>query len=151
MSDASIHNPARSYRRKSSLSKSQVQLVELMQRLNYGRIEGMPVRRGQPVLDPPPRIFRKLKVGGENAPRQEIGKDDFELKAEIVELFDLFEEIGEGLARTLTIEYGLPQHLEIEHSWDALAVAPATSSQSKPSSCLNLSSTSAGKEEPAAR
>ena len=61
-------------REKSSLSRGQSHLVELMQRLNYGRIEGLVISRGEPVLEPAPRVLRKLRLGGTNAPRAEMGK-----------------------------------------------------------------------------
>ena len=118
--------------RKSCLSPSQRKLITEMQRINYGRIERLSVCRGEPMLDPPPRIVRKLKLGGTNTPRREMGKGDFELKAEIVELFCLFEEIGDGLVRVLTVECGLPKHIEIEDSPEPSAVLPAKSPDSQP-------------------
>lgn len=36
---------------KSSLSPSQQKLLTEMQRINYGRIEGLVVRSGQPVMN----------------------------------------------------------------------------------------------------
>ena len=45
---------------KASLTPSQQKFLTEMQRINYGRIEGLPVRRGEPVMDPPPRIFREI-------------------------------------------------------------------------------------------
>lgn len=50
---------------KSSLSEAQSRLVELLQNLNFGRIEGLHVRAGEPTFEPLPRIVRKLKIGGE--------------------------------------------------------------------------------------
>jgi hypothetical protein len=126
-------------REKSSLSRGQSHLVELMQRINYGRIEGLVISRGEPVLEPAPRVVRKLKLGGKNAPRPEMGKDNFELKAEIVELFCLFEQIGDGLVRVLTVERGLPKHIEIEDCPEPPAVSPVTSPDNPPAPSLTRS------------
>jgi len=99
---------------KSSLSESQVHLLELMQRVNFGRIEGLPVRRGEPVMDPPPRIVREIKFGGENGPRPEIAKADFELKAKVQDLFAHLEAIGDGVVRCIEIKHGLPFRMTVE-------------------------------------
>jgi hypothetical protein len=47
-----------------------------MQRLNFGRIENLHVRGGEPVFDPAPRVSKKLKIGGENDPRPEAACED---------------------------------------------------------------------------
>ena len=65
---------------KSSLSGSHRRLVELMQRLNFGRIEDLIVRDGEPVFDPAPKVIQKVKIGGENGPRPELSCEDFLLK-----------------------------------------------------------------------
>ena len=48
-------------------------MLELLQRLNFGRLEGLPVRGGEPVLVPPPRAIREYKFGGEKGPRPARG------------------------------------------------------------------------------
>ena len=60
---------------KSSLSDSHRRLVELMQRLNFGRIQNLVVRDGEPVFDPAPKVIQKVKIGGENGPRPELSCD----------------------------------------------------------------------------
>ena len=99
---------------KSSLSEAQSWLIELMQRINYGRIEGLSVRRGQPVFDPPPRIVREIKFGGDNGPRSEFAKADFSLKAQVRELFAQLEALGDGVIACIEIQRGLPFRMTIE-------------------------------------
>ena len=99
---------------KSSLSESQVQLVELMQGINFGRIEGLSVRRGEPVLDPPPRVIREIKFGGENGPRPEVIKTNFALKAQVQDLFTYLEAMGNGVVRCIEIKHGLPFRMTVE-------------------------------------
>ena len=100
--------------RKSSLSPSQQKLLAEMQRINYGRIEGLPVRRGEPVMDPLPRVVREIKFGGENGPRPESAKADFALKVQIRELFAQLEALGDGVIPCIEIQRGLPFRMTVE-------------------------------------
>ena len=85
-----------------------------MQRINYGRIEGLSIRRGEPVLDPPPRIIREIKFGGENGPRPEVAKPDFTLKAQVRDLFAQMEALGDGVVPCIEVQRGLPFRMAIE-------------------------------------
>ena len=100
---------------KSSLSESQRHLVELMQRLNFGRIEDLQVRGGEPVFDPAPRVVRKLKIGGENGPRPETTRDDFLLKQQSLEMLEAIAQLGDGEVRVIEVKHGLAFAMEIEH------------------------------------
>src|SRR5262245_59935470 len=55
----------------AALSRPRRRLVELMQNLNFGRIEVLVIRNGNPILDPLPRVVREVKFGGDNGPRPE--------------------------------------------------------------------------------
>lgn len=92
----------------SSLPPDRRDLLHEMQRMNFGRFEGLVVRDGQPVLDPPPRVIREHKFGGENGPRPELGTADFLLKQQVVELFAFFDERRDGVIDVLEIKHGLP-------------------------------------------
>ena len=97
-----------------SLSPAGKYLVEVMQRLNFGCIEGLVVRDGEPVFDPPPRVLREVKFGGENGPRPEAAKADFALKAQVRELFAQMEAMGSGVILSLEVKHGLPFKMTIE-------------------------------------
>ena len=99
---------------KSSLSEARRRLVELLQKLNFGRIEGLHVRGGEPVLTPPPRVIQKIRMGGDNSPRAESTLPDFWLKKQLVELLEIIGELGDGEIRTIEIAHGLPLLVEIE-------------------------------------
>jgi len=101
-------------RSKSALSPNGARLVELMQRVNFGRIEQLVIADGEPVLDPPPRIIREIKFGGENGPRPEAGIEDFALKAQVVELFHTFDDLRDGVIEVLEIKHGLPFRMAVE-------------------------------------
>ena len=101
---------------KRSLSAPRRRLLELMQEINFGRIEGLAVRGGEPVLDPPPRVVREIKFGGENGPRRELGSDDFALKAQAVEFFAHLSRLGDGTVEILEIKHGLPFRMSVEEA-----------------------------------
>jgi len=102
-------------RSKSSLTGPQQRLVELMQQINFGRIEDLQVRNGVPVFNPPPRVIRKLKVGADNSPRPEYGFDDFLLRQQTEELLSAIEQMGDGEVLVIDVRHGLPFSLEVEH------------------------------------
>ena len=98
---------------KSELTAGRRRLVELMQRLNFGRVEQMPVRRGEPALDPPTRVVREVKFGGDNGPRPEARRDDFLLKAQVREFFAHLDALGDGVVAVLEVKHGLPFKMEV--------------------------------------
>ena len=99
---------------KSSLSEAQRHLVELLQRLNFGRIEGMHVSGGEPIFKPAPRIIQKLKMGGENSPRPETGLEDFRLKHQTIEMLQAIADLRDGDVLSIEVKHGLPFAVEIE-------------------------------------
>lgn len=93
---------------KGGLSSSRRQLVELMQKINFGRLEGVRVRDAEPILEPLPGVVREIKFGGENGPRPEFQSGDFALKSQVVELFRTLDDLRAGVIDVLEIKYGLP-------------------------------------------
>jgi hypothetical protein len=93
---------------KAALSPARQRLVELMQLINFGRLEGLAVRNGSPVFDPPPRLIREVKFGADNGPRPERDAGDFLLKAQVVELVHQLDRLGDGTIEVLEIKHGLP-------------------------------------------
>jgi hypothetical protein len=101
---------------KSSLSEPQRKLVELFQRINFGRIESLHVRGGLPVLDDPaPRVIQTRRMGSRNGPRDEAELRDFWLKEPVIDLLQIIRELGDGEVLTITVMHGLPQVAEIQH------------------------------------
>lgn len=98
----------------TSLSPGRRWLLRLMQHVNFGRVEGLVIADRQPVLEPPPRIIREIKFGGENGPRPETAIDDFALKAQVVELFRTFDDLRDGVIEVLEIKHGLPFRMAVE-------------------------------------
>ena len=99
---------------KSSLTPNRKRLLELMQRLGFGSIEELYVLDGDPVMDPPPRIVRDIKLGGENGPRPELEVDDFALKKKVIEFFKELDELQNGTVDRIEIRHGLPFRMSIK-------------------------------------
>lgn len=93
---------------RSSISPARRWLLEQCQYLNFGRIESLVVHGGEPVLQPEPRVVREVKFGGENGPRPELQAADFALKSQVVDLFDLLDELQDGEIELLDVKHGLP-------------------------------------------
>ena len=105
--------------RKTTISPACRRLVELMQRTNYGRIERLAVRDGQPLFDPPPTVVRKIKIAADNGPRPELTARDFVLKKEVVEFLRHLDAMGTGMVRCIEIKNGLPFSMDIEGTLQA--------------------------------
>jgi hypothetical protein len=93
---------------KGSLPPAGQRLVESMQSLYFGQILGLHVRNGLPVVDPPPRRVRDYKLVSEPAPRAASPREDFLLREQVVELFDYFKQIGDGVIDLIEVKHGLP-------------------------------------------
>jgi hypothetical protein len=106
---------------KSSLTPARRRLVERLQQLNFGRVEGLLVRGGEPVFGPATRVVREIKFGGENAPRPERGLGDFLVKAQVAELLRCLSEIGDGVIDVLEVKHGLPFRLILAEAPDHAA------------------------------
>lgn len=123
---------------KSSLTPAQTRLVRLMQGVNFGRIEDLEVRDGQPVFSPRPRIIQKLKMGADNNARSEAEYDDFRLKHGVVELLEMISRLRDGEVRSIEVRSGLPVTAEIEwagipdSSSNSSGLSPAPLSSQKP-------------------
>lgn len=101
---------------KSTLTPQRRALLETLQHLNFGRLEDLYISGGEPVLDPPPRILREVKFGGDNGPRAEKHKADFLLKSQLVELFTFLDDFRDGCISVLEVKHGLPFRLVVAES-----------------------------------
>ena len=97
---------------KSALSPARRRLVELMQRVNFGRIDRLEVKGGEPVLEPMPAVTREHKFCGNNSPRPEAGRD-CQLRNHVADLMRLLDAIGDGTITVLVFKHGQPFHAEV--------------------------------------
>ena len=100
-------------RTKQSLSPARQQLVELMQEINFGKVESLQVRDGDPVFEPAPRVLRDFLLGKSNVPHRARARDDFVLKTEVIELFDLFDRERSATVESLVVQNGLPVRMTV--------------------------------------
>ena len=100
----------------ASLPPARRRLVRIMQEVNFGWIEDLPIRDGQPVFDPAPTVVRQVKFGADNLPRSESRLADFALKQHVVELFTVLDRIGDGMIRRIEVRHGLPFTMTMEES-----------------------------------
>jgi hypothetical protein len=93
---------------KRSLSDEQQRFIELLQRIRYGLIFCLQIRRGQPVLQPELSWRRNVKVTGENDPHPSVHSPNFPLRRQVTEFFRLLAAVGDGEVVDLEIRNGLP-------------------------------------------
>jgi hypothetical protein len=98
---------------KAALSPARQQLVELMQDVNYGRIEALEVRDGEPVLEPRPRVLRVILLGKDNAAHAARASADFALKEKVTDLFAVFDRERVLTVKELVIDNGLPVRMTV--------------------------------------
>jgi hypothetical protein len=98
-------------RRSGDLSDQQRAVLELM-RAQFGRIENMSIRAGQPVLDQDLKVVRVACLGGESGGTKPPAGDEFELKRAVCDLFDELARLGHGTVVKLEFKRGLPCRLE---------------------------------------
>ena len=97
----------------ASLQPAGERLVRLMQGMNFGRLEGLVVRGGEPVFDPPPRVIREFKPGS-NSKRSEAQLSDFALRKELADLFEYFSRVQNVTIISIEIIHGLPFKVTVE-------------------------------------
>ena len=102
--------------RKSTLLPAQAGLIELMQRLDFGTIEGLVIRNGLPVLKPRPRVIRDVKFGTRKGARPETGLTDFALKSNVQDLLATFGTLGDATVSRLEVKHGLPFRMQVEEA-----------------------------------
>ena len=111
---ASYHHSRREVR-KADLTPERQHLLAEMQRINFGRIEGLTIHQGQLIFGPHTKIIRKIKFGGENNSRPEMTVEDFALKGEVIELFETFDRLDDGEV-SIDVRYGLPFEMEVKET-----------------------------------
>jgi len=85
-----------------------------MQHLDFGRIEGLKVRCGEPAMLEEARIVRDMKLGKGLSTREEASLKDFALNAQVVDLLSLIETIGDGEIECIFVQNGLPFKVTFE-------------------------------------
>ncbi len=100
--------------RLSQLSTPRQALVRLLQSINFGYVDGLEVRCGEPVFNPAPMVFVEVKLDASNGPRPEMESADFELLSEVTRLMEQFDQLGDGSIERIDIRHGVPRRVVIE-------------------------------------
>lgn len=98
---------------KSSLTPAWRQLINTILEIGYGSIDGLEIRNGQPVFDPPPRLTRLHVFGRDHGPHAKSKLDDFVLNDQFRWLIRKLDS-GTKRAQTITVQDGLPIRVAIE-------------------------------------
>ncbi len=100
--------------RFSQLSAPRQVLVRLLQSVNFGHVDGLEVRGGEPVFSPAPTVLVEVKLDSESEPRQETNLADFELRGEVTRLMEQLDELGNASIERIDVRYGVPRRAVIE-------------------------------------
>ena len=100
--------------RYSQLSAPRQVLVRLLQSINFGYVEGLEVRGGEPMFSPAPTVVVEVKLDAPNNPRAEVDLADCELRAELVRLMEQLDSLGDGSIDRIDVRYGVPRRALIE-------------------------------------
>jgi hypothetical protein len=113
MSNSPTYTVSRADTKKRTLSNARQQLLTILQTLNYGRIEKLEIRGGEPILDPMPLLVREHKFASEKGPRAEVRLADFTLRDQQLDLLRLLDDVNDGTILVLTCKGGLPFSAEL--------------------------------------
>ena len=94
------------------LSREQRSLVDLMHVHQFGRIENMHVRGGQPILGSNVRVVRIARFESGNHRTTSVASNEFELKRSVRYLFGELTRLENGTVIRLEFRHGLPFLLE---------------------------------------
>ena len=89
-------------------------LVRLCQTLNFGQIQSVPVRDGDPIFDPTPVVVMDTKLYRDNKPRPELQLADFELRDEVCRLMARLDSVKNGTIQRIEVLAGLPRRVVVE-------------------------------------
>jgi len=103
---------------KISFLESVRPFVEFLQSVGAGRIKGLRIAGGLPVLEPPPTVIREVRFGpgpDPHEPPPEVFQHDLALTVPMVQLLWCCRQIGEGTIDTLYVSHGLPKRMFLGH------------------------------------
>ncbi len=98
--------------RTQDMTSAQRRLLEVMSAHQFGRIENLTVRAGEPLFDQNVTIVRSARLGGGDGGTGVTRSDEYELKRVVCDLFDELMRLREGTVVRLEFRHGLPFLLE---------------------------------------
>src|SRR4051794_22916674 len=98
----------------SQLSLPRQALVRLCQQMNFGQIQNLRVKDGEPVFDQRHAVLIDEKLDSIEAPRPEADVTDFVVAAELFRLFARFDAMNTGMIERLEVRAGVPRRVVYE-------------------------------------
>ncbi len=99
----------------TQLSSGRQELVRLFQSINYGCIQSLDLRHGEPLLAcPGPMVLVDVRLDSEESARDEIALLDFALCAELCRLMSLLDQVGNGKISKIEVRAGIPRRVTVE-------------------------------------
>jgi len=116
---ARSRNPPRTEVTKCMLRPGEQRLIEIGRKVGYGWIRNIPVRNGELILEPKPKVRRKHRLGKPDQGRfRRPVRDDFKLKDKHRDLITKLRAIRNGVIVSIEIQDGLPVDLIVEEDAD---------------------------------
>jgi hypothetical protein len=109
---AAMTNPTR----LSQLSGPRCALVRLLQTINFGYIQDLDIRGGEPVLAPAPTVVIEVRLDAGVSERPESMLADYDLRSEIVRLMDQLDVVRDGWVHRIDVRFGIPRRVLIERA-----------------------------------
>ncbi len=100
--------------RFSELSPPRQKLVRMCQTVNYGQIQGVVVRDGDPIFELAPVVVIDAKLYRDDGPRPELGLADFELRDDVRRLMARLDQVRNGMIQIIEVRAGLPRRVVLE-------------------------------------
>ena len=94
------------------LNGAERSLLQLIQRIGFGRIEHVRVIQGKPDLSEL-RVVRDIRLGGPVAEHPQPS-GAFSLKQEVRDFFTVLRKLEAAIIRKVEVRHGPPVHLQIE-------------------------------------
>jgi hypothetical protein len=96
------------------LSPAKQKLLRLFQTINFGRIEELEIRDGEPQFSPAPRVFVELKLDVDDGPRQESRLERFRLRSQVERFFMQIGRLNHGTVEMIEVRHGPPFRMVLE-------------------------------------
>ncbi len=90
-------------------------LVETMSELNFGAIENLCFRAGEPTVDPRPIVTREFLFSESvHSNERRAHLKDFILRKQVVQFISTLGELGTGTVNRLDVRHGLPHRIRVQ-------------------------------------
>ena len=99
-----------------ALSPGCLRLLRLFQSVEYGRVENLSIRDGEPV-EGPVTIIRSIRTDKDGTDQRKAAQG-FSLKKQHVVFFRELAKVGTGVVRRIDVQNGLPLRMEVEETVD---------------------------------